>query len=140
MTRRPRAAADPEDHLGVEDRDEPLEVTVARGRDEGVDDASLSFHVGVGSGVSRLNAAACAARELASRIRGALDDGRDLLEGHAEDVVQHEGDAFGRRERLEHHQQREADGVGQQRSVLRARSVGAVDDWLGHVRLAPRLA
>ena len=129
-----------EDHLGVEDGDEPVEVAVMRRRDEGVDDASLNRHVGFGSGVPRLNAAAGAARKLASRIGGALDDRRDLLEGHAEDIVQHERDAFGRRKRLEHHEQCKADRVGQQRFVLRARSFGAVDDRLGHVRLAPRLA
>ena len=37
-------------------------------------------------------------------------------------------------ERLEHHQQREPDRVGQQRLVLGVGPVGAVDDRLGHAR------
>ena len=49
----------------------------------------------------------------------------------SEDVVQHERDALGRRQRLEHHEQRKADRVGQQRAVLRAHSVSAVDDGSG---------
>src|SRR5262245_7552805 len=129
-----------EDHLRVEDSDEPVEVTVMRSREKGVDNASLNLHIGVRSGVARLNAAACATGKLASRLRGALDDGRDLLEGHAEDVVQHERDALGRLKGLEHHEQRKADHVCQQCPVLRARSVSAVDDRLGYLSLAPLFA
>src|SRR5262249_56197780 len=58
---------DSQDHLRVEDSDEALEVTILRSRDKSVDNASLSFHTGVRSGPARLNAAARAAGELASR-------------------------------------------------------------------------
>src|SRR5262249_5463366 len=129
-----------EDHLRVEDSDETVKVTITRSREKSVDNASLDLHVGVRSGVARLNAAACAAGKLASCLGGALDDGRDLLEGHAEDVVEHERDPFRGRKRLEHDQQGKADRVGQERSVLRARSVSGVDDWIGHASLAPPLA
>jgi hypothetical protein len=37
--------------------------------------------------------AACTAGEL-PRVRRAPDDGRDLVEGHPEHVVQHEGQTF----------------------------------------------
>ena len=57
-------------------------------REKRIDHASLSLRVRVGDGVPRLNAPAPAAGKLASRIRGALDDGRDLLERDVEDVVQ----------------------------------------------------
>src|SRR5262249_15261247 len=96
-----RTGVDSEDHLRVENSDEPAEVTVTRCRDKRVDDTSLNFHVGIRSGFPLPYTAACAAGQLASRLRGALDDGRDLVEGHAEDVVQHERDAFGRRKRFE---------------------------------------
>ena len=49
----------------------------------------------------------------------ALDHRRDLLERHGEHVVQHERQPLGRRQRLQHHQQRQPDRVGQQRLVLR---------------------
>ena len=83
---------------------------------------SLRFHVGVRGRGRSLDAAACAAGQLARRVRGPLDDGRDLLEGQVEDVVQHERDPLGRRQRLEHHEQREADRVGQQHLAARGPS------------------
>src|SRR5262250_1565135 len=99
-----RTGVDSEDYIRVEDSDEPVEVTVPRSRDKGIDNASLNFHVGIRSGGARLNPATRAAAQLACRIGGALHDGCDLLEGHVEDVVQHERDAFGRRKRLDHHE------------------------------------
>src|SRR5262245_27904295 len=71
-----------EHHLWVEDRDEAVEVAVTRSCGKGIDDSSLNFHVRIGSAFPLANTPACAAGQLASRIRGALDDGRDLLEGH----------------------------------------------------------
>src|SRR5262245_5181057 len=131
---------DSEDHLWVEDSDEPAEVTVTRSCSKRIDNSSFNVHVGIRSGLPLPNTAACAAGQLASRIRGALDDRRDLLEGHVEDVVQHERDAFRRRKRLQHNEQGKADRVGQQCFVLRARSVRAVDDRIGQASLAPHLA
>jgi len=71
-----------------------------------------SVRVGIGNDVAPLDAAACPAGELASRVGRALDDGRDLLEGHSENVVQDERDTFGRREGLEYHEQCKANTVG----------------------------
>ena len=51
--------------------------------------------------------------------RASVPRWRDLVEGHAEDVVQHERHPLGRRQRLQHHQQRQPDRVRQQRLVLR---------------------
>ncbi len=80
----------------------------------------------------------------ACRLGGAVDDRRDLVEGHSEHVVQNEREPLGGAQRLEDHEQGETHRVGQERLVLRVRPIGAVDDRLGHVNadrlLAPRLA
>ena len=99
----------------VEDGDERVEVTVAGGCEERFDDLPLGGQVGVGNGGGATDAATGAAGELARRLGRASDDRRDLLERHGEHVMQDEGEAFSGRERLEHDQQREADGVGEQR-------------------------
>jgi hypothetical protein len=58
--------------------------------------------------------------------------------------VQDEREPLGRFQRLEDHEQRQADGVGQERLVLGVGAVGAVDDRLRHAHiegfLAPRSA
>jgi hypothetical protein len=58
--------------------------------------------------------------------------------------VEHVGEPLGRRQRLEHHEQGEADGVGEQRLVLGVDGVGAVHDRIGQALverlLAARLA
>ena len=58
--------------------------------------------------------------------------------------MEHEREPLGGAQRLEHHQQRETDGVGQQCLVLGVGAVRAVDDRLGDVHvqrlLAPRPA
>ena len=65
-----------------------------------------------------LHPPARAARELPRRGGRAAHDGCDLVERQVEHVVQHERHPLGGRQRLEHHQQREPDRVGQQRLVL----------------------
>ena len=92
--------------------------------------------VGVGERVLALDAAARAAGELAGRRRGAVEDPRDLVEGHGEHVVQHEREPLGRAQRLEHDEQREADRVGQQRLVLGVGAVLAVT--IGSGRCTPK--
>jgi hypothetical protein len=69
------------------------------------------------------------------------------LERHAEHVVQHERQPLGRREVLQHHQQRQTDRVGQQRLVFGIHAGGIGDDRIRHVNrtrvqilLAPGLA
>ena len=85
-----------------------------------------------------------AARELPRRGRRATDDRRDLVERHREHVVQHEREPLGRRQRLEHDQQREADRVGEHRLAARDRRPPPGRDrfWQPRVQrlLAPRLA
>jgi hypothetical protein len=49
-----------------------------------------------------------------------------LVEGHREQVVQHEREPLGGSERLQHHEQRETDRVGQERLLLGVDAVGAV--------------
>jgi hypothetical protein len=73
------------------------------------------------------------------RRPGTTDDGSNLPEGHAERVAQHEREPLGRRERLEHREERETDRVGQQRFVFRVDLGFAAHDRLGHAQglLAP---
>ncbi len=52
--------------------------------------------------------------------------------------MQHEGEAFGGAERLEHHLQGQADRVGEQRLLLRVGRVLRADHRVGHPHL-PRL-
>jgi hypothetical protein len=49
--------------------------------------------------------------------------------------VQDESQPLGRGQGLEHDQQGEADGVGEQRLVLRIGAVGRVDDRVGDVHV-----
>ena len=100
-----------EHHLGIQHREQPLEVAVARGLEEGLDDLLLPAEIGVRRRRA-LHPAAGAAGQLPRRSGRAADDRRDLLERHGEHVVQHEGKPFGRRQRFQHHQQRGADGIG----------------------------
>jgi hypothetical protein len=87
--------------------------------------------------------AAGAAGELPCRGRGAAHDGGDLVEGHGAHVVQHEREPLGGGQRVEDHQQRETDRVGQQRFMLGIDPVRAADDRVGQVHahrlLGPRL-
>ena len=46
--------------------------------------------------------------------------------------MQDEGQPFGRGQRFEHNQQRQADRVGEQRFVLGIGALGGVDDRVGH--------
>ena len=133
-------AIGPQHGVGVQDGDEAVEVAVARGGQEGVDQLALARTVALGLAHRAAYPAPRAGRELAGCGRRAVDDGRDLLERHREHVVEHEGQALGRRQGLQHDQQREAHRVGQQRLVLGVGSVLAVDDRLGHVRAERLLA
>ena len=72
-----------------------------------------------------LDPAAGPAGQLPGRGRGAVQDRGDLLERHGEHVVQHERQPLGRGQRVQHHQQRQPDRVGQQRLVLGVAAVGA---------------
>ncbi len=78
------------------------------------------------SGCAALDAATRSARELAGGGAGAIHDRRNLVERQIEQVVQYEADALGRRERVEHDEQRKGDRIGQApcRAPHRARRAG----------------
>jgi hypothetical protein len=78
----------------------------------------LPGEIGIGTWGCALDPVAGAAGELLGGGRGALNDRSDLVEGHGEQVVQHERDPFGGSQPVEDHQQRQADRVGQQRLLL----------------------
>ena len=118
IRRAPRAVVRAQDDVGVEELEQPAEVAVAAGGDEGVDDLAVG---GRGVAVGSLDAAAGPGGELAGRGRRAVDDRGDVLEGHREDVVEHEREALGGLERLEHDEQRGSHGVGGQGLALRVR-------------------
>src|SRR5215218_631389 len=68
--------------VGIEHGDEGVEVSVARGGEEGCNDLLLCGRVGVGGRVRTADAAASAAGELARRVGRAVEDGADLVEGN----------------------------------------------------------
>ena len=111
------AAVGSHDDIGVEDGQESFEIAGARRRKEGVDDDPLAVEVDVGYGRT-LDAAPGPARELPRRRRRPADDRGDLVERHGEHVVQHEGDPFGGRQRVEDDEHREPDRVAQQGFLL----------------------
>jgi hypothetical protein len=77
---------------------------------------------------------------LPGRGGGPLDHHGDLLERYGEHVVQHEREPFGRRERLQHHQQRQPDRVGEHRLLLGVAAVLRADDLVWCLRLEGVLA
>ena len=91
-----RAEVHAQHHVGVQDGDEPLEIPLARGGVEGVDDLALAGAVGRRLRRGALDPAARAAGQLAGSLGRALDHRRDLVERHGEHVVQDEGQPLGR--------------------------------------------
>jgi hypothetical protein len=79
-------------------------------------------------------------RGLPRRRRGTLDDGRDLVEGDGEQVVQHEREPLGGRQRVEHYEQRGAHRVGQHRLAFGVHPVDRVGHVLVQQLLTPRPA
>ena len=124
LLRRPDAGArggaevDAEDDVGVEDASSASKSPARAAARNASTTSRCAAEVGVGAGAApwtlrRARLASC--RAAAGR---AVDDRCDLVERQPEQVVQHEGQPLGRRERLEHDEQREADRVGEQRFVL----------------------
>ena len=126
--------------IGIEHRDERVEVALAGSGEEGVDHLSLTGEVGVGNGRRALHPAPGPARQLPGRVRRPPHDRGDLVERHGEHVVQHERQPLRGSERVEHDQQGEADRVGEQRFVLRIDPVGATHDRVGNVHVERLLA
>ena len=116
----PGAEVGSQHDVGVEQRDEGVEVAPARCQEEGVDHVSLTGEIGVGSRyLGAFDAAPGPAGELPRRRRGSTDHRRDLLEGQLEHVVEHEREPLRRGQGVEHDEQGEPDRVGQQRLLLR---------------------
>ncbi len=143
-SRRHGTAVGSEHDVRVEHREQLLEVTAARGGEEGIDDRSLLAEIRIGNRGRSLHPATGPARELSGCGRGAPDDGSDLIERHGEHVVKHERDPLGGSQPLEDHEQCQTDRVGQEHLVLGIDPVSAIQDRLRHVHgerlLAPRLA
>src|SRR6266567_70976 len=81
--------------IWVEHRKKGVEVTTARGSEEGVDYFSLACEIDVGICGRSLHPPTCAARKLPCRGRGAPHDGCNLVERYGEEVVQHERETLG---------------------------------------------
>lgn len=107
-----RALVGAEDDVGVEDGEQRVEVAVSCGGEEGIDERRLAEPICLTGRGGLLYAGAGSACELTGRGGAALDDRGDLVERDREDVVQDEGNPLGRRERVEHDQEREPDRVG----------------------------
>src|SRR5262249_33938242 len=91
-----RAGVNAQGDIRVEDLEERVEVAVAGGGEECVDDALLLSERGVRLGLRAADAAACAARQLASPVRAAAHDRSDLVERHGEHVMQDERETLRR--------------------------------------------
>ena len=100
---------------GCNRRDQRGEISVARCGLECLDHSTLQGEVGIRRRCRGTHPAAGATGQLLGRGDRALEDRRDLLERHAEQIMQDEGESFSRPERLEDHQQRKPDRVGDQR-------------------------
>jgi hypothetical protein len=128
-----------EHDIGIEHREQALEIAVTGGCQERFDDLALPAEIGLRDLRRALHAAAGAAGELPCRGWRASHDRRDLLERHREHIVEHKGKPFGRRQRFQNHQQRSADGIGHFGVAL----VGIAGSGLRHLRahrlLAPDL-
>src|SRR5919106_4965105 len=111
------AAIYPEFDVGIENRDERVEVTIARSGEERIDNLSLSCQISVRFRGS-LYAPPRAAGELLGGGFGAVENSGDVRKRHAEHVVQHEREPLGGSERVEHHEPRQPDSVGEDRLLL----------------------
>jgi hypothetical protein len=88
----------------VEQRQQRVEVAAAGRGEEGIDDLSLMGEVQLRIVGPVLDPTPGTTRQLSCRVRGSPHDLADLVEGDGEDVVQHEGDALGGRQKVEHHE------------------------------------
>ena len=73
------------------------------------------------------------AGQLAGRFGRTIDHRCNFVERKVEHVVEHEGQALGRRERIEYDQQGEFDRVGEKGLVLGLSVVLSLHDRIGHV-------
>jgi hypothetical protein len=125
-----------QDDIRVEHRQQRLEVARPRGGDKGLGDRplpgqppgrdwpapGLTGRDVLPGGPS--DPAPAPARELPRTVGRAPRDLRDLAERNPEHVVQYERHPLGRRQPVEHDEQRQPDRVGQDRLLLGAADVG----------------
>jgi hypothetical protein len=135
-----RTGVGAEDDIRVEQLHQRFEVTRAGRGQERCDDLSLTGRIRVRQRDRALDAAPGAARKLPRPAGGSPDDGRDLVEGHIEHVVQHEGEPVRRGQGLEDDEQRQTDGVGQERLLLRIELIVQAHDRIRHVSVQRLLA
>ena len=100
------------DDIRVEDAQQGLEIAGPGSSDERVDHLPLDGQIGIGLGRLGAHASSRSTGQLARRRRRPVDDDRDLVEADAEHIVEHERQSLGRRQCLEHDQQRDPHGVG----------------------------
>ena len=100
------------DDVRVEDAQQGLEIAGPGSGNERVDHLPLDGQIGIGLGRLGAHPSSRSTGQLASRRRRPVDDGRDLVEADAEHVVEHERQSLGRRQCLEHDQQRDPHRVG----------------------------
>jgi hypothetical protein len=74
-------------HVAVEDREQRVEITIARGRQECVDEPTLMDQIRCGVRRFAANAATGTRRELCGAVLGAAHDRRDLGVRLVEHVV-----------------------------------------------------
>jgi len=135
------AVIGPQHHVGVEQRDERVEVAATRGAEEGVDDDALTREIGIrGPEVRALHASSGATRELSRRDRRSADHRPDLVERQLEHVVEHERETLRGREGVEHDEHREPDRVGKHGFLLGLEPAFGRDDGVRDVDLERFLA
>src|SRR6185437_3256721 len=113
-----RAGVDAHYHVGIEDGEQRVIVAAPCGGQERVDDLSHAVRVRVGWRDLSPYALTRTAGQFLGCPRGAVHDRGDLFEGDREHVVQDERQPFGGAQGLQYHQQRETDGVGDQRLLF----------------------
>ena len=137
----PAAIVGAENDIGIEKRNKALELTATGCAEEGVDHLPLPSKIRIWSRQLRpLDSAPRPARELSCCLGRSPDHRSDLGEGHLEHVVEHEREPLGRREGIEHDQEREADRVGQHRFLFGLAHSLDADIGIGEVAIERFLA
>jgi alkylhydroperoxidase family enzyme len=129
------AAVGARNDVGVEDCDQSVEVPLASGREVRIDNGPLTSQVGVRLRRGVSDTTPGAARKLPGRLGRAIDERCDLVERHAEHVVQHEGESLCRAQRVENDLERDSDGLGEEGLVLWIGAGVGRDDRLGCERI-----
>jgi hypothetical protein len=123
-----------EHDIRVEHRHEGVEVAAPRGRQERVDNRTLTDRIGVGNRGS-LQTPACATGQLPGGRGCSLHDRGDVLEGHREHVVEHERQSLGGGKRAENDEQCKTHRIGQHRLVFGVAAVCPGHDRVGDRRV-----